>query len=150
MSRISTPVGAPGIPSVWAHDSGVLDTVTGSTTLDEIGAVIDRTWSAHGHVPEEVRTQVAIAVDEIGANILEHAARGRPVRLRMVVLVLPDEVRVNFIDDGSPVEVELDSAAMPGEMAESGRGLALARAVLDRLHYRRHLLNHWTLSKRFA
>jgi anti-sigma regulatory factor (Ser/Thr protein kinase) len=40
---------------------------------------------------------------------------------------------------------------MPDPMAERGRGLALAQAVLEELNYRRTHLNHWTLvSKPFG
>ena len=132
-------------------DPGVLETVTGSATLDEIGSMLEEMWSAHSHVPPTVRTQVAIAVGEIGANIIEHAASDRPVRLTMEVLVLPDAVRVSFLDDGPPVDVDLESPKMPDQMAERGRGLAMAHAVLDRLHYRRSFVNHWTLvSRRFT
>lgn len=134
-----------------AAESGVLDTTTGSATLDQIGTMLEAMWSVHDHVPSSVRTEVAIAVGEIGANIIEHAAQNRPVRLRMEVLVSPEEVRVAFLDDGPPAEVDLGKAAMPDPMAEGGRGLALAHAVLDRLVYHRNLFNHWILvSKPFG
>ncbi len=129
-------------------DSGVLDTVTGAATLDQIGSMLEEMWSVHDHVPPAVRTQVAIAVGEIGANIVEHAAQHRPVRLRMEVLVSPEEVRVAFLDDGPPAAVDLHKATMPDPMAEGGRGLALAHAVLDRLVYHRHRFNHWILFSR--
>jgi serine/threonine-protein kinase RsbW len=132
-------------------DSGVLDTTTGSATLDQIGTMLEDMWSVHDHVPSSVRTQVSIAVGEIGANIIEHAAQHRPVRLRMEVLVSPEEVRVAFLDDGPPAQVNLASATMPDPMAECGRGLPLAHAVLDRLIYHRNKFNHWILvSKPFA
>lgn len=139
----------PGMAVV--ADSGVLDTTTGSATLDEIGTMLEEMWSVHDHVPSTVRTQVAIAVGEIGANIVEHAAQDRPVRLRMEVLVSTEEVRVAFLDDGPPAQVDLGMAAMPDPMAECGRGLAMAHAVLDRLVYHRNKFNHWILvSKPFA
>jgi len=132
-------------------DPGVLHTVTGSATLDQIGSMLEEMWSVHEHVPPSVRTQVAIAVGEIGANIVEHAAQHRPVRLRMEVLVSPEEVRVAFLDDGPPADVDLKNATMPDPMAECGRGLALAHAALDRLIYHRNRFNHWILvSKSFA
>ena len=128
----------------------MLDTVTGSATLEEMEAMLARMWAAEVDVPEPVRTQVGIAVAEIGANIVEHAAEGRPVRLRMEVLVLPDEVRVAFLDDGPPAEVDVAAPVMPDVMAEHGRGLAMAHTVLDRLLYHRSRFNHWILFRRFA
>ena len=126
--------------------------MTGPATLDEIGTILERMWSLHPHVPDSVRTQIVIAVGEIGANIVEHAARGGPVRLRMEVLVSLEEVRVAFLDDGPSAQMQITAPPeMPDEMAESGRGLALAHAVLDRLWYHRQIFNHWILvSKRFA
>jgi serine/threonine-protein kinase RsbW len=93
---------------------------------------------------------MSIATAEIGANIVEHCAVVRPTNLTMDVAMLADRVRVEFVDDGGPVTVPLDlqSVQMPDEMAERGRGLALARAVLDELIYHRTQLNHWTLVSR--
>jgi serine/threonine-protein kinase RsbW len=137
---------------VVAFGSDVLDTVTGSATLEEIGTMLERMWSVHSHVPASVRTQVTIAVGEIGANIVEHASRGGPVRLRMEVLISSGEVRVAFLDDGPPAGLELSAPPkMPHHTAERGRGLAMAHAVLDRLWYHRNHFNHWILvSKKFA
>lgn len=133
-------------------ENRVLQTTAGPDTLVDIEGALERTWSAHPHVPPLVRMHIGIAAGEIGANIIEHAAQERPVRLRMEVQVLRDEVRVAFLDDGPPADVDLGAATvMPDHMAESGRGLALAHAVLDRLWYHRNAFNHWLLvSRRFA
>jgi serine/threonine-protein kinase RsbW len=128
-----------------------LDTVTSAETLDVIGAILEQMWFSHDHVPGSVRTEMDIAVAEISVNIIEHAAKNGPVRLRMEVCVLPHKVQVSFVDDGPPARVDVTAAVMPDQMAESGRGLALAQAVLDRLQYRRSVVNHWTLvSRQFA
>lgn len=130
----------------------VLETVTGEETLDVIGSLLEQMWFSNDHVPEAVRTEMEIAVGEISANIIEHAAKHGPVRLRMEVRVLPDNVQVSFVDDGPPAHVDTTARpSMPDQMAENGRGLALAHAVLGRLHYRRSAVNHWTLvSRQFA
>lgn len=133
-------------PERWA-----LDTVAGPRTLEEIDSILVRAWSEHPQVPQAVRTQVGIAVAEIGANVVEHAGRAGAVRIRMRLRVLPGEVWVEFADDGPPARVDLGAVVMPDDMAERGRGLALAQAVLGSLAYRRDALNHWTLvSKRFG
>jgi len=134
-----------------AQNSFVLDTVTGADTLDGIGTMIEQLWLSHDHVPDAVRTEIEIAVGEISANIIEHSAKDGPVRLRMEVRVLPDKIRVSFVDDGLPADVDVTAPVMPDQSAEGGRGLALAHAVLDRFPYRRSLVNHWTLvSRQFA
>jgi serine/threonine-protein kinase RsbW len=42
----------------------------------------------------------------------------------------------DFTDDGTPVVIDLTSVAMPDPMAERGRGLAMAQALIDQLAYR--------------
>ena len=76
---------------------------------------------------------------------------GKSVHLMMDVELLPDAVRITFTDDGRPAPVDLTRVAMPDEMSERGRGLAIAYRVLDELSYRRdHDGNHWTLVRRLA
>lgn len=117
--------------------------------LCEIQEALDSSWSLHDEVPSRVRMEVGIAAAEIATNILEHC--GVP-SLRMELWVLPNEVRVEFIDSGDPVAVDLNSVCMPDEMAERGRGLALAQAAMRLLSYSRDEVgNHWKLvSKAFS
>ena len=70
----------------------------------------------------------------------------------MQLWILDGEVRIEFVDDGAPAEVDLASLRMPDVMAENGRGLAIARASLRELSYRRDESgNHWMLvSRRFG
>lgn len=120
--------------------------------LGAIHAGLDALWSSHPGVPYGVRMQMTIATEEVGANIVEHTGRGGPLRIRMNAALLDDQVHVEFTDDGPPAAVDLTSVTMPDPMAERGRGLAMARVLLDRLAYRRDESgNHWMLvSKRFA
>lgn len=129
------------LPEVW-----VLETRTGTTTLDQIQDTLEQAWHACSHVPDFIRMQVATAAAEIGANIIEHANPGGTVQMRMELRVLPHDVRIDFTDDGAPVAIDLDSIKLPEETAGRGRGLAMARIVLDRLTYHRTgKTNHWTL-----
>ena len=63
----------------------------------------------------------------------------------MAVAVGADRVQVEFTDDGDPVHVEIEAVCLPDDMAERGRGLALARSVLAELAYNRRSVNHWVL-----
>lgn len=88
----------------------------------------------------------SVAVSEIGTNIIEHSAEGQPVRMRMELRLKPDEVEINFSDDGNPAVVDLNAVALPSYLADRGRGLAIAKKVLDELSYRRaHGRNQWRL-----
>ena len=103
-------------------------------------------WADHSEVPARTRMGMSTAAAEVGNNILEHAGHGRNLRVRMELRVLGDQVRVEFTDDGHPAEIDLARVDMPDPMAESGRGLALARAFCSVLSYRRDADgNHWTL-----
>jgi glycosyltransferase involved in cell wall biosynthesis/anti-sigma regulatory factor (Ser/Thr protein kinase) len=122
--------------------------------LAELQRTLDNAWAQHLEVPESTRIEVTIAAAEVGSNIIEHAGRGRDLHVRMDLWVLADQVHIEFTDDGLPAEVDLDLASvrMPDVMAENGRGLALARASLRELSYRRDADgNRWTLvSHRFG
>ncbi len=62
---------------------------------------------------------------------------------------LADRVEARFTDTGRPTLVDLAAAAMPGELAEDGRGLALARAAVDELSYERDgAVNRWRIVRR--
>ena len=127
-------------------EPAVVETVTGPGTLDEIHDALDSVWLAHARVPDEVRMRMAIAAAEIGANIIEHAARGHSIQMRMEARVLPHAVEIVFIDHGPEVHVDLTDLSLPDDMAERSRGLALARSVLGELSYRRWgSTNRWTL-----
>jgi len=127
-----------------------IDITTGPDTLEDIHRLLDDLWSAHD-IPELARMHTDLAAGEIGANIIEHAGGGNPVRMRMEGQVLPDAVRITFTADGHSARVDLSQTTMPDEMAERGRGLAIASRVLDELSYRRDSDgNHWTLLRRLA
>ena len=89
------------------------------------------------------------ALGEIGSNVLTHgrpAGAERPVdyQLRFVGGV----VEASLTDAGAPVHEHL-AREMPGHEHESGRGLAMARTLLDELGYERDGgVNRWRLVKR--
>lgn len=124
----------------------VFETHTGPATLDEIQDILDDALAGGVAIPEHVRMNVSTAVGEVAANIVEHAAQGHPVELRMEIHVLRDEVRIEFTDTGSAADIDLSAVRMPDPMAERGRGLPMSLAVLRGLSYRRDETgNHWTL-----
>lgn len=127
-----------------------LETTTGPDTLAEIQRLLDELWEAHD-VPQTARMYTELAVSEIGANIIEHSGDGKSVHLSMDVELLSDVIRITFTDDGQPSPVDLTRLAMPDEMSDRGRGLAIAYRVLDELSYRRDRDgNHWTLVRRLT
>ncbi len=149
MRSVGTATGRP----FWMLANPRADEVraTGPVFPDEVQRTLDEAWAIHSEVPKNTRFEVATAAAEVCNNILDHAGRGRDLQIRMEAWVLGDHVRIEFTDDGLPADMNLASLHMPDVMAESGRGLALARASVAEMSYRRDgSLNRWTLiSRRF-
>lgn len=94
-----------------------------------------------------------LAVAEIAANVVEHAEtrNGVPVHVDFTVRAADGLFEAIFTDDAIFAPPTLDGVHMPDVEAESGRGLALAAAVLDELVH--HPVeagagNHWELRRR--
>jgi serine/threonine-protein kinase RsbW len=90
------------------------------------------------------------ALAEIGSNVLiytgKHGTSGPPVQYD---LHLDADVAIaSFTDQGPPIHNQM-TRAMPAPTSEAGRGLAIARKVLDELGYKRDgEVNTWRLVKR--
>jgi len=89
-----------------------------------------------------VAAQVALAVDEAATNVIEHAyggASGRSVELRFVLA--PDELRVEIVDDGAPVDPrslpEVDLRRYASEKRRGGLGVHLMGRIMDTVTFRR-------------
>jgi serine/threonine-protein kinase RsbW len=135
-------------------------------SLELVHPVLEQLWAVYD-VPALDRMRFETAVVEIFANIVEHAFRSDPPdapdgpdspdaavdgrRLELVVAVGPEELVATFTDNGLPVELDLSEVTLPDAEAESGRGLAMALAAVDELHYeRRDGRNRWRLACRLA
>ena len=113
--------------------------------LELVHAALAQLWSLHEEVDDLVRVKFETAVVEILGNIIEHAYRvdaelgphGASRRFHLVLGVSDSKVMATFGDNGEPTALDLSNVEMPGEDAESGRGLPLAKAALDVLDYER-------------
>ena len=89
------------------------------------------------------------ALGEIGSNVLTHgrpAGSSRPVEY---ALRLDGATVVASLSDSGPPVHEHLSREMPVPESEDGRGLAMARSLLDDLGYERDgNVNRWRLVKR--
>ena len=105
--------------------------------------------SAGGTLDETSVMLFESALAEIGANTLTH---GRPETVDAPVEYALDlegrTATATFTDRGPPVHNHL-TRSMPEPASETGRGLAIARQVLDELGYERDgEINRWRLVKR--
>ena len=90
------------------------------------------------------------ALAEIGSNVLiytgKHGKDGAPVEYALRVQA--ETATASFTDWGPPIHNQ-GPRAMPAATSEAGRGLAIARKVLDELGYKRDgEVNTWRLVKR--
>ena len=91
------------------------------------------------------------ALVEIVGNLIEHArtAADDPVTIDVHVAVHPDRIEAVMLDNGTAPRVDPIAPGEPVEdMAEGGRGLALARAVAEVTHVYQAGGNRWTVTRR--
>jgi len=118
--------------------------------LDILHWSIQRLREATGRTQDDRALMLfETALGEIGSNVLTH---GRPPGIDRPVeytLRLDGGTLVaSLSDSGLPVHEHL-SREMPAHESETGRGLAMARSLLDELGYERHgEVNKWRLVKR--
>ena len=96
--------------------------------------------------PAVVRFETAVA--EIGNNALTHGRVGTDRPVDYVLHWDGDTVVASLVDGGPPVELRW-AHTMPPADSDAGRGIPLARALVDDLRYqRRGPINSWMLIKR--
>lgn len=117
--------------------------------VDSVLDALEVAWSDAPHVPEQDRTLFTLAVSEVATNMVQHGGGPHDVTLRVDIRISKDDLAATLTDTAPPASIEWHGVAMPGEDSESGRGLALARTVLDEFaHAFDHRGNTWTLRRR--
>jgi serine/threonine-protein kinase RsbW len=119
--------------------------------IDEVHAELDMLWDDASSVPDMDRMTFTTAVIEAATNVVQHAVpeSTTPVELGVDISVTPVrlEARVSAFGAACPDPLDPD-APMPGGDAESGRGLALIRALVTTVTFKRQDgTNTWILSK---
>ncbi|WP_134738980.1 ATP-binding protein [Nocardioides sp. 503] len=110
--------------------------------MDLVHGMIEHLWTTHPDIGERDRARFEMSVIEILGNIVEHAYAAEEThpstrRFQIALAATEDRLVARLADNGLPVGLDLSGAVMPDELAESGRGLALATAALDDLGYHR-------------
>jgi serine/threonine-protein kinase RsbW len=131
-------------------------------SLDALHTFLEHAWTQVVHIlpaPPDTHWWLLLctAMAEIAANIVRHAypAGHAPGTFHLRVRLYADRMEGCYTDRGV---VFCEPAHLPPilsddlmELPEGGMGLSIARAALDRLHYRRTGAgtNVWRLVKRF-
>ena len=118
---------------------------------DAVHGQLDDLWEDAPFVPDMDRMTFATAVIEAAANVVQHAKpeSADPVELGVEICIRQSSLRakVSAFGAASPA-VDNDDPAMPGENAESGRGLALIRALVTTVTFtRQDGTNTWILDR---
>jgi serine/threonine-protein kinase RsbW len=121
--------------------------------LEQLHDLLEKAAAEHPRASADDVMMFETAVMELANNVVEHVAASRSVRWGFRLEVRSDALYAELFDSGEVYagwqpEQELE---MPDPLAESGRGLPLASAVLDDLGYHRvGGINVWTMLRRFS
>jgi serine/threonine-protein kinase RsbW len=118
--------------------------------IEAVHGQLDALWEDASFVPDMDRMTFATAVIEAATNVVQHALpeSGAPVELGVDISIRRTslEARVSAFGAVRPDVGEV--AGMPGDEAESGRGLALIRALVTTVTFtRQDGTNTWILSR---
>lgn len=116
--------------------------------LDELHAALERLWEEAPDVERRQRMRLATALSELVTNIVAHGhtADGRTPTITLRLSAHPERLEAELIDDGVAVTGSLNRGLPPDNLAEGGRGLTLARKMVDELRYEHEQgTNRWML-----
>jgi serine/threonine-protein kinase RsbW len=115
-------------------------------SLELVHSLLGEFWTLSEDIGLHERIRFETAIMEIANNIAEYAGTDE------FTLVLTDtggEIEALFRDAGPPIAFDPTRRQLPDDMAESGRGIALACAAVDEVHYsHENHQNLWRLTLR--
>lgn len=119
--------------------------------IDAVHNDLDAVWSDAAFVPATDQMIFTTAVIEVASNVVQHGrpAGKEPVELGVDLTVTPSrlQARVSAFNAVEPV-LPYDDGELPDDDSESGRGLALIRALVTTLTFERQdETNMWILSR---
>lgn len=118
--------------------------------LDAVHSLLAQAASEHPDLDPMDVMLFETAVIEIANNVVEYGRPEGAVRWKFTIRVREDEIEAE-LDDTGQTFTPAQGSAMPGEDAESGRGLAIAEAVLDQIEFKRMGdTNHWRMVRRLG
>ena len=131
-------------------------TITLAANVDEL----DRLFAFIGgnlekaKCPENVKSQIELAAEEIFVNIANYAYKGSSGGTCEITMTIADgEAAIRFRDGGipfNPLEHEDPDTNIPlEEREEGGLGILIAKRVMDMIEYSYDGMNHLRLKKKW-
>ncbi len=106
-------------------------------------------WEEKSSLSEPDRYSIETAIIELTTNIFQYSEVTGRIACKIVIEIEGGKVLVTVTDNGELAVLELDEHLMPDEFSESGRGIALIRALVDDFSFdTTGNKNQWRLSKR--
>ncbi len=106
-------------------------------------------WEEKSSLSETDRYSIETAIIELTSNIFQYSEVAGRIACNIVIEIEDEKVSVTITDNGELAVLELDEHIMPDEFSESGRGIALIRALVDEFTFdTTENKNQWRLSKR--
>jgi serine/threonine-protein kinase RsbW len=123
-----------------------LEALSVPESIEDLHELMDQARRDHPEVSREDLMMLETAVIEIAGNVVQHGRPEGRVAYRLRLEVLDDVLRVRLVDAGAGEVPWPPPDADP--LSESGRGLALAEAAVDRLAYERvGEQNRWVVER---
>lgn len=122
---------------------------TAPEAIDAIHAELDAVWEDASFVPDIDRMKFATAVIEAASNVIQHAVpeSAAPVELGVDLRIRKGRLTATISAVGAASPELAVEPSMPGGDSESGRGLALIRALVTTMTFiRQDGTNMWVLS----
>ena len=121
---------------------------TATDNIDVVHDMLEDVWANSPSVSATDRVSFETALIELSSNVIRHADDGAGLHCVLTVGVSDARIEARLTDTGVPNQVDLAGRAMPEEFAESGRGFALIKALVDEVEYvRTGSINHWRISR---
>ena len=103
-------------------------------TVDDAHDFLHTVWAQHPEVGSGDRMALETVLSELIANVIQHNP-DRRVLCEVELTVAADHLLLQTWDTGNPLPDPSSERSMPGESAESGRGLPLIHLLADEVDY---------------
>lgn len=119
--------------------------------VDAVHNLLNSIWIDRPKIINADRFSFETALVELTSNVIQHGDSGAGISCLITINAHDDRLEATLIDNGQIAQVELAETTMPGELAESGRGIPLIKALVDSFSYHREKdHNKWQIARKFT